>query len=231
MLNILLKQIWGKAQKDEKLLLVLARIYNMVNFRSEKIRGKKNLISYKTSFLKKVKITIIGDNNRIIINNRSRLINSKINMIGSNHILEIGDNCIISNCTLNFEDENDVISIGNDTSIEGAKIATIEQSKIIIGEDCMLADKIEIRTGDSHSIIDVKSNKRINPSKDIKIGNHVWIGTSVTILKGNTIGENCTIGIGSIITKDVPKDCIAVGIPAEVIKENTNWKRERIEVG
>jgi acetyltransferase-like isoleucine patch superfamily enzyme len=62
--------------------------------------------------------------------------------------------------------------------------------------------------------------KRINYARDINIGKHVWIGAYVNILKGVTIGDNSIIGIRSIVTKNIPQNCIALGVPAKVIREN-----------
>jgi maltose O-acetyltransferase len=53
----------------------------------------------------------------------------------------------------------------------------------------------------------------------VKIGDNVWIGHDVTIMKGVTIGENSIIATGSIVTKDVPHNSIAAGNPAKVIGE------------
>jgi acetyltransferase-like isoleucine patch superfamily enzyme len=52
----------------------------------------------------------------------------------------------------------------------------------------------------------------------IKIGNNVWLGDKVSIMKGVTIGDNVIIGANSVVTKDIPANCIAAGIPAKVIK-------------
>ena len=52
----------------------------------------------------------------------------------------------------------------------------------------------------------------------VTIGNSVWIGGSVTILPGVTIGHNVTIGAGSVVTKDIPSNSIAVGNPCKIIK-------------
>ena len=51
------------------------------------------------------------------------------------------------------------------------------------------------------------------------VGNNVWIGGSVTILPGVTIGDNVTIGAGSVVTKDIPSDVVAVGNPCRVVKQ------------
>lgn len=61
-------------------------------------------------------------------------------------------------------------------------------------------------------------------TKPIKIGNHVWIGTRVTILKGVTVGDNAIIAAGAVVTHDVPANSIVAGVPAKVINSNVNWK-------
>ena len=92
----------------------------------------------------------------------------------------------------------------------------------------MFSSLIEFRTGDSHSIIDVVSKKRINYAQDVIIGNHVWIGAHSKILKGVTIGDNSIIGTNSLVTKNILKNSIAAGIPAKVLKSNVDWLRARI---
>ena len=54
--------------------------------------------------------------------------------------------------------------------------------------------------------------------KPIHIGKNVWIGSNSTILSGVTIGDNAVIGAGSVVTKDIPENMIAVGSPAKVIR-------------
>lgn len=58
-------------------------------------------------------------------------------------------------------------------------------------------------------------------AKPVKIGNNVWIGAGVNINQGVTIGDNTIIGSGSIVTKDIPANVIAAGIPCKVIREIT----------
>ena len=58
----------------------------------------------------------------------------------------------------------------------------------------------------------------------IHIGNHVWIGTRATILKGVDIGEGAIIAAGAVVTHDVPPHSIVGGVPAKVIAENVKWK-------
>lgn len=62
-------------------------------------------------------------------------------------------------------------------------------------------------------------NIRVIFTKEIVIKKNAWIGARVNILPGVTIGENAIIGTGSIVTKDIPDNCVAVGNPAKVIKQ------------
>ncbi len=70
----------------------------------------------------------------------------------------------------------------------------------------------------SHSTDPVERNSRREWAEPVTIGNNVWIGGSVTILPGVTIGDNVTIGAGSVVTKDIPSNSIAVGNPCKAIK-------------
>lgn len=92
--------------------------------------------------------------------------------------------------------------------------------KIEIGENVAISHDVTIMDSDAHEGLWEGYEK----TKPIKIGNHVWIGTRVTILKGVTIGDNAIIAAGSVVTKDVPNNTIVAGVPAKVIKTNINWK-------
>jgi maltose O-acetyltransferase len=90
--------------------------------------------------------------------------------------------------------------------------------KISIGNDVMIGPK-SIIWGRDHGISKNKPMKYQEHNKEpIVIGNDVWIGANVTILKGVTIEDGAVIGAGSVVTKDIPKYAIAVGNPAKVIK-------------
>lgn len=99
--------------------------------------------------------------------------------------------------------------------------ATIDCSKKIeIGDDTIISKDVIIRDSDSHII----KTKNFRKTKPIKIGKHVWVGIRCTILKGVTIGDGAVIAAGAVVTKDVPKNCIAAGVPAKVIKKNIEWE-------
>ena len=71
---------------------------------------------------------------------------------------------------------------------------------------------------DGHFLKSDMRNTLNPPSMQVHIKQNVFLGDNVTVLKGVTIGENSVIGNGSIVTKDIPENTIAGGIPAKVIK-------------
>ena len=110
------------------------------------------------------------------------------------------------------------ITIKNNCEIGGATIVCAgENSSIQIDEQCLIASNIEIRNNDGHSIFE--NGNLINPSSNIHIGNNVWIGGGAILLPGVTIGDNSTIGAGSVVTKSIPDNCIAAGNPCKVIRK------------
>ena len=191
--------------------------------------GSGNIIENLGS-LHQVNYDITGNNNLIKIGKNCVISNFRFYIKGNNHRILIGENCRIKGGDCWLEDDDGEINIGKNTTIESAHLAVTETSrKIEIGEDCMFSYGIEVRTGDSHSIIDRESGKRINFAKDITISDHVWVGAKATILKGCKIGKNSIISTGAIVTKDVTANTIVAGVPAKTVKTNINWLRERID--
>ena len=62
----------------------------------------------------------------------------------------------------------------------------------------------------------------------IKVGNNVWFGGNVVVLPGITIGDNCTIGAGSVVVKDIPPNSVVVGNPCRVIRKISEADRRKL---
>jgi acetyltransferase-like isoleucine patch superfamily enzyme len=92
-------------------------------------------------------------------------------------------------------------------------------SEIQIGENVVMARFVSILDHD-HAVQRVNQQLQFKGynTAPIKIGNNVWISDKVTILKGVTIGDNVIIGANAVVTKDIPSNVIAGGVPAKVLK-------------
>ncbi|MBK1987112.1 acyltransferase [Sphaerospermopsis aphanizomenoides BCCUSP55] len=112
------------------------------------------------------------------------------------------------------------IFIGADTYINRHTFIDATES-INIGKDCAIGPSCYITDHDHGCNPSLPPLKQPMISKPTTIGECVWIGANVTILKGVTIGDRAIIGAGSVVTKDIPAGVIAVGVPAKVIKQRT----------
>ena len=160
---------------------------------------------------------------------RGVLRNCELIFYGSNNTIEIGNNCVAKDASLYIEDDNNAIITGDNTHYAGKiHIAVTESTKCVIGSECLFSSEIVIRTGDSHSILD-ETGERINPAKNVVIGNHVWVGHRTLITKGVSIPENCVVGTGAVVTKPIDKGgTVIAGVPAKIVTENINWCGERL---
>jgi acetyltransferase-like isoleucine patch superfamily enzyme len=129
-----------------------------------------------------------------------------------------------------IEDNNNTIFVGENSGIGDAHLAVTENNTSIkIGNNCIFAKGIKIRTGDSHSILDAVSGKRINCAENVTIEDHVWIGSQVSVLKGALICKDSIVATRSVVTKSFFNTGVLLGgIPAKEIKSDVMWSEERI---
>ena len=106
------------------------------------------------------------------------------------------------------------IEIGNRVFINyGSSISA--HKMVRIGDGCLLGSHVCLMDNDYHSVED---RSCAGESKPITLGRNVWLGVRVIVLKGVTIGDNAVVGAGSVVTHDVPPNCLAAGVPARVIR-------------
>ena len=169
---------------------------------------------------------IWGNNNSLV--SKSQLGDVKIRCYGNGHSLKIANGVVFKSGQIKFENSDCYLDIGSQTTIENAQFFIAEDGmSIIVGSDCMLSDGIRFYTTDGHTIVDSILNQRINHAAKI-VGNHVWIGSDARILKGVVIGDNSIIAAGAVVTKSIPPNSIAAGVPAKVIRQGVTWQRERL---
>lgn len=180
----------------------------------------------KTSDIGSCTFNIRGKHNRIFIGKNCILKNTRIEILSDNNYIHISDNCrITANIIMKLTESNELF-LGKNTSCGGANIICGESTKIRIGEDCMLAWGIEIRSTDSHAIFEKSTGDRINKPKNIEIKDHVWIGAQATILSGASINRDSVVGIRSVVTKHFTEEgAIIVGVPGKVVRQGVTWER------
>lgn len=113
--------------------------------------------------------------------------------------------------------EGGKISIGASFINSNCKLRCADS--IIIKDDCVISHDFTAMDFDGHTL------NGADDRTGIVIGNHVWIGTRVTVLKGVTIGDGAVIAAGSIVNKNVPPHTLVGGIPAKILRENVEWSK------
>ena len=100
-------------------------------------------------------------------------------------------------------------------------LVILDVGKVKIGDNAQIAPNVAIYTA-GHPIHPDSRNSGYEYGIDITIGDNVWIGGNTCIMPGVTIGNNVVVGAGAVVTKDIPDNSLAVGVPAKVIKEIEN---------
>lgn len=97
---------------------------------------------------------------------------------------------------------------------------------ITIGDNVYITNNCQFITHDGGTLLFRDEIPDLEITKPIVIKNNVYIGNNVTILPGVTVGNNVVIGTGSIVTKDVPDNCVVAGVPAKYIKGIDEYKEK-----
>lgn len=101
-------------------------------------------------------------------------------------------------------------------------------NKIVIGDDCMFSWDVTILDSDNHPIFN-ETGTRLNPPMPVHIGNHVWLGCNVTILKGSHIADNSVVAACTCVASNCKTpNAIYLNTNAKVesLKENINWSKD-----
>lgn len=185
----------------------------------------------------RVKLNIVGKGNRVKIGElRSGSGLISISIYGDNCRLEIEEGCAVNQrlsilmgqCHPNFgKVRNCAIHIGKGTSIESASVILFSShTAVSVGANCMLSFDITLYQTDAHPIYEFGTDKIVNIPRTMTIGDHVWIGKGVSIMKNSIIPDGCIVGWGSVVTgRFTEPNSILCGNPARQIKgRKVDWK-------
>jgi len=136
--------------------------------------------------------------------------------LGPGASADFGPRCVLDNdltieCTGRLE-------VGART-IFGHHCTLAACESVDIGEDCLIAEMVSIRDHDHcFDRLDVPTRDQGAAVAPVRIGRNVWLGTKVTVTKGVCIGDNAVVGANAVVTRDIPANAVAVGIPARVVR-------------
>lgn len=215
----------------------LSKFKKMIGFKLKQIKNRKNFVLIKQDGtrvynpkIKNLTVKMWGENSRIEIYEPFEVKIQCHISCGENSLVRIHPfnvykkTKILAGC-------NNVVEIGAYTTTGDVSflLGCAENTKVTLGKDCMLSYDIIIRPNDGHTIYDKCTKEVKNYSKNVVIGDHVWIGARVMILKGSVIPSNSIIGTCSLVNKEFKEEnTIIAGAPAKIIKTDINWDRRAI---
>lgn len=217
----MLDRIFGKVRHYREISLIKFLYYN---FLCKKIVRKKScyLIPYKNSRIQ------LGKGAKIILNGNLSIGINKVRGSKAETYIRLADNAewVIEDMAVlyfnvHIEVHKNARLVMGHCGINSGSVIVCSRN-ISIGNYVMLGRNILIYDSDHHDILDDVGNV-LNSPKEVIIGNHVWLTSNITILKGAKIGDDSIVTAYTSISKDMPRKSLIGGSPAKVIKEAGNW--------
>lgn len=189
-----------------------------------------NCIKYDGPLNENIVVTFRGSNNNVTVHETAHVTKLNIDFNSNNGTFSLGGNPHRRGFSggVRIGEDATVIIGHNVSSTAGVIISAVEGATVKIGGDVMFASQNQVRSDDGHPIFDVVSGLRVNPARNVTVGNHVWLGYGAMVLAGVEIGDGSVIGAGSIVTRTIPNNVVAAGVPASVIRTNIAWERPHL---
>jgi len=149
----------------------------------------------------------------VLINGRGQVVVGDRVTFGDSKSPKSGNGAIL----LQARDEGSRIIIGEKTAFSN-NVSLIARKHIKVGSFCLIGDGVQIVDADFHGIKPSERRRSSGSVESVHIGDNVWLGSRVTILKGVTVGDGSIIAAGAVVVSDIPSSVIAAGVPAKVIK-------------
>jgi len=137
--------------------------------------------------------------------------------IGRGATLRLGRWCWIGHGT-KIRAHEGIVEIGAKT-VMGQECTISSFRRVSVGRECILADRVMLIDFD-HGVVEVERPIREQGiyKRDVRVGHNVWVGYGACFLRGVTVGDNAVIGTLSVVTKDVPANAVAGGVPVKVLR-------------
>lgn len=195
------------------------------------VKGQAHYIQVEPgAVLRGVTLELEGRGHRVLIRKDCVLNHVTVRIRGVRNVLELGERVRFTRGgEVWLEDRHSQVRIGRGSTLVHVHLAANEGTTLHIGQDCLFAYQVEVRTGDSHSILDAATGQRLNPAADVTIGDRVWVGARALILKGARVPEDSVVAAAAVVTQAFHQPgVILAGNPARVIRQGIRWTVARV---
>jgi len=191
-----------------------------------------NAIEYAGELTSGMLVEFTGSYNRLVVDPSARLGNLSVHFNCDNGYVQIGASSGVPAFSANMRvGQDSSIVIGRNVSCTArVGMSAVEGTTITVNDDVMFASENQVRTDDGHPIFDVRTGKRVNVSRSIEIGAHVWVAWGAMLLAGTTVGEGSVVGMGAIVKGEFPNNCVIAGVPARVVRKDIAWERPHLSL-
>lgn len=173
-------------------------------------------------------VEFVGTGNVLYVEDGAKLRNTRLRFLGNDSVIHIRKSSRYTRVIASVFEES-VLYLGPGASFTAeARFLPTERKHVIIGRDAMFSSRVTFRTADPHLVYAVGNHQRVNPSASIWIGDHVWLGEDTLLLKGARVGSGSILAARALITKSVPSNSTAAGVPARLVGRGIFWTRPSV---
>lgn len=177
----------------------------------------------------RTRVVVQGTGNFVFIDPTVRMRGARIDIHGNGNRLSIGSGALLHGNRIECFGDANTVEIGQDTELNGGLVAAHWGTRVQIGSSCLFAQETDVRTSDSHSILD-GTGQRINQDRDVSIGSRVWLARGASVGKGAVIPDDVVVAAKALVTqgRPVPPNSVIGGVPARVIRRGVTWSTQRL---
>ncbi|GAA1731236.1 hypothetical protein GCM10009809_28430 [Isoptericola hypogeus] len=173
-------------------------------------------------------IEFVGTGNVLHVEDGAKLRNTRLRFLGNDSVIHLRRSARYTEVVATLFHES-VLYLGPGSSFtSAARFIPSERRHVIVGSDAMFSSRVAFRTADPHLVYSAHDHRRVNPSRSVWVGDHVWLGEDTLFLKGARVGSGSILGARAVVTKEIPSNTSAGGVPARVIGTDVFWTRPSV---
>lgn len=174
----------------------------------------------------RLKVSFRGRAGCVLVVEPGGSLSGRVQFEGDGHLCVLRAGVGVNALNLTFRNRDGLLLFGRGCSARSVDILVEgPRTAVYVGADAMISRNVQIRTSDSHGIVDLSSGEVLNRPRGVVIGAHVWLGQDCIVMPGVTVGAGSIIGARAVVTKAVPARSIAVGVPARIVRRDVSWTR------